>query len=107
MASSIKITKNDLQQKLERKLQQSVSKAVKDRTKQAVFKTPVKTGRLKGSWKSHFVGWNGSITNSALYALYIEFGTSRHNAGRSMIGWRSGRTAIEIAELVIQNFNRK
>jgi hypothetical protein len=84
----------------ERRVRSRVTSAVKlaiqDVTSEARVKSPVDTGRLSANWRSRFDGTSGEIINATPYAAYQEFGTIKQ-AGREMIGWRSGTTGRRIA----------
>lgn len=46
----------------------------------AQARSPVRTGHLRSSWKGRSSTFNGTVRNTAYYAEYVEYGTSRSRA---------------------------
>jgi HK97 gp10 family phage protein len=42
--------------------------------------TPIRTGHLRRSWKGTHTKFQGRVSNTAAYAAFVEFGTSRSRA---------------------------
>lgn len=46
----------------------------------AQARSPVRTGHLRSSWKGRSSTFKGTVRNTAYYAEYVEYGTSRSRA---------------------------
>lgn len=83
------------------KMDEAIRRSIYEIERQAVPRTPVDTGRLRGSYTTEFRPLQGAIGPTVDYAIYVHEGT-RYMTGRPFL-----KEGVEAAERAIErNFKK-